>query len=135
MASVQPACTVYFDGACPLCSQEIAHYRRAAGADDITWVDAAVSDPASLGPGLTREAALARMHVRRADGSVSMDQKGIDCLSGPLLGSPRSVLLAAPRVVFVGEPGDPTGPWKFTVTLRDANRPATLVLTKTILLK
>jgi hypothetical protein len=75
------------------------------------------------------------IHVRRADGSVSMDQKGIDCLSGPLLGSSRSVRLAAPRMVFVGEPGDPTGPWKFTVTLRDANRPATLVLTKTIILK
>jgi demethoxyubiquinone hydroxylase (CLK1/Coq7/Cat5 family) len=70
MAATQTACTVYFDGACPVCSREIAHYRRSAGAESISWVDAAASDPVALGPGLTREAALARMHVRRHDGSL-----------------------------------------------------------------
>jgi predicted DCC family thiol-disulfide oxidoreductase YuxK len=61
---------VYFDGGCPLCRREIEHYRAQAGAETLTWIDAACSDPASLGPGLTRDAAISRMHVRRADDSL-----------------------------------------------------------------
>jgi predicted DCC family thiol-disulfide oxidoreductase YuxK len=33
-------CTVYFDGACPVCRSEIAHYRRQRGSESIAWVDA-----------------------------------------------------------------------------------------------
>jgi predicted DCC family thiol-disulfide oxidoreductase YuxK len=61
---------VYYDGACPVCSREIATYRRAAGAEALCFVDVSRPD-AALAPGLTREAALARMHVRRADGSMA----------------------------------------------------------------
>lgn len=57
---------VVFDGACPLCSREIAHYRRRVGAQGIRWVDAS-SDPDSLVQlGLSQEQALARFHVRDA---------------------------------------------------------------------
>jgi demethoxyubiquinone hydroxylase (CLK1/Coq7/Cat5 family) len=70
MELTRPTCTVYFDGGCPVCSREIAHYRSRAGAEAIAWVDAARDDEAALGPGLSRERALARMHVRRADGSL-----------------------------------------------------------------
>ncbi len=62
--------TVYFDGACPVCSREIAQYRRLRGADALRFVDAASCEAAAFGPGLTREAALARMHVREADGRL-----------------------------------------------------------------
>ena len=62
------AATVYYDGACPICSREIAQYRRAAGAEHLAFVDVSGSCDQPLGPGLTRDAALARMHVRRADG-------------------------------------------------------------------
>jgi len=65
----QPAATVYFDGACPICSREVAAYRGLAGADRLDFVDATSCD--ALGPGLTRGAALARMHVRRADGTLA----------------------------------------------------------------
>jgi len=34
-----PRPTVYFDGGCPLCSREIAHYRRLDKHGDILWVD------------------------------------------------------------------------------------------------
>jgi len=68
--STDSTCTVYFDGGCPLCCREVAHYRALVGAETIAWVDVASSDTATLGPGLTREAALARMHLRREDGSL-----------------------------------------------------------------
>jgi predicted DCC family thiol-disulfide oxidoreductase YuxK len=60
---------VYYDGACPVCSREIATYRRAEGAEGLRFVDVSCPD-ATLAPDLTREDALARMHVRRADGSL-----------------------------------------------------------------
>jgi len=66
-----PACTVYYDSACPVCRREIAHYRRLSGAESIVWVDAATCDEAVLGPGLDRARALARFHVRGADGALA----------------------------------------------------------------
>lgn len=68
MAGTAPALTVYYDGACPLCRVEIAHYRRQQGADALRFVD--VAGPAACGPDLSREQALARFHVRDADGRL-----------------------------------------------------------------
>lgn len=61
---------VYYDGACPLCSREIAAYQRARGGDQLAWVDAADCAPTNLGPQLDREQALARLHVRLPDGRL-----------------------------------------------------------------
>ena len=69
MSTTTAACTVYFDGACPLCRREITHYRSQGGAEAVAWVDVAACDLAVLG-GLSRDAALARLHVRQADGSL-----------------------------------------------------------------
>ena len=62
--------TVYYDGACPLCSKEIDTYRRAQGADDLAWVDAANCDKNQLGGDLDSNTALARMHVRDESGNL-----------------------------------------------------------------
>jgi len=62
--------TVYYDGGCPVCAREIGVYRRRPGADSFVWVDVTQADAAAFGPGLSREAAMARMHVRRTDGTI-----------------------------------------------------------------
>lgn len=62
--------TLYFDGACPVCSREVAMYRRQRGADGVRWVDVAHCEAGELGADLTREAAMARLHLRRPDGSL-----------------------------------------------------------------
>jgi len=67
-SAVRPA--VYYDGACPVCRREIAHYQGRAGAEGIDWVDVSSCAPEALGPDLTRESALARMHVRAPDGAL-----------------------------------------------------------------
>jgi predicted DCC family thiol-disulfide oxidoreductase YuxK len=63
-------CTVYFDGACPVCRREIAHYRRQRGSAAIAWVDASSCDEAELA-GLERSVVLSRFHVRNADGTFT----------------------------------------------------------------
>jgi predicted DCC family thiol-disulfide oxidoreductase YuxK len=61
--------TIYFDGACPLCSLEIAHYQRQAGSENLCFLDVS-QDGTNTGTGLTQDAALARFHVRARDGSL-----------------------------------------------------------------
>jgi predicted DCC family thiol-disulfide oxidoreductase YuxK len=62
---------IFYDGDCPLCRAEIDHYRNCDGADQLAFVDVRRSRSApALAPGLTREAALRRFHVRTADGRL-----------------------------------------------------------------
>jgi predicted DCC family thiol-disulfide oxidoreductase YuxK len=63
-------CTVYFDGNCPICSREIAAYRRSRGGEAIVWIDASHCEEAALGGDLDRAAALRRFHVRGPDGTL-----------------------------------------------------------------
>ena len=74
------ALTVYYDGDCPVCSREIAVYRRQAGAEQCVWVDASSCPESALGAGLSRERALARFHVRRADGVLIDGMRGFTVL-------------------------------------------------------
>ena len=50
--------TVFYDGSCPLCRREIRFYRHRTGAGQLDWID------------LSRDAALARFHVKAADGRL-----------------------------------------------------------------
>lgn len=64
------SCTVYFDGACPLCSREIATYQKQRGSDTIDWVDASSCTADVLGAGLDRGTAMAKLNVRDANGKL-----------------------------------------------------------------
>lgn len=66
-AKTQSPLTVYYDGACPVCSREIGFYRGRTGAD-VTYCDVAAE--ACPVPDLKREDALRRFHVRLADGAL-----------------------------------------------------------------
>ena len=68
--NASPLPTVYFDGGCPTCTREVAMYRHQPSADAVEWVDVARCGAAALGADLTREAAMARLHLRRTDGSL-----------------------------------------------------------------
>lgn len=59
---------IYYDGSCPLCRREIDLYRRLSSTVRLDWVD--VSAGASLGEGLSCEAAMRRFHVRDKTGQL-----------------------------------------------------------------
>jgi predicted DCC family thiol-disulfide oxidoreductase YuxK len=65
------ACTVLYDGGCPVCSREIAVYQRlsATSADAPSFIDVTRATPDAMA-GLTREEALARFHVITGDGRL-----------------------------------------------------------------
>jgi predicted DCC family thiol-disulfide oxidoreductase YuxK len=64
-----PQSTVYFDGSCPLCQAEIGYYRGIDRAGAICFVD--VSKAGAVTPeGVTQQGAIARFHVRSADGRI-----------------------------------------------------------------
>ncbi|MFN3672919.1 MAG: thiol-disulfide oxidoreductase DCC family protein [Bosea sp. (in: a-proteobacteria)] len=69
MPAEAPALTVYYDGACPLCRAEIGHYRSQPGAERICFTDVARADE-STGQDLPRGDAMARFHVRDAQGRL-----------------------------------------------------------------
>ena len=64
--STQPV-TVYYDGLCPLCSREIAHYRNKAPAGRVHFLD--ITEPGfdAAAHGLESTAIHRRMHVKVGD--------------------------------------------------------------------
>jgi predicted DCC family thiol-disulfide oxidoreductase YuxK len=64
-------CTVIYNGSCPICSREIAHYARKAEATGapVVFVDLAEADLAPLG--LTPDMAARRIYVQDGDRLLS----------------------------------------------------------------
>lgn len=60
----------YYNGACPVCRAEIAHYRR-RDAGGLCWRDIATDDVALAEIGVTRDQAKKRLHVRLPDGRIA----------------------------------------------------------------
>ena len=59
---------VFYDGGCPLCRREIAHYQRIDKAQRILWADIQQQPDMLLAHGLTWEQAMKRIHVRDSNG-------------------------------------------------------------------
>ena len=76
---------VFYDGSCPLCTREIAFYQRREGADVICWVDVSANKAPEVSPGLSKDQALSRFHVKTEDGTLVSGGCGIcgtvDCAS------------------------------------------------------
>jgi predicted DCC family thiol-disulfide oxidoreductase YuxK len=61
---------MFFDGGCPLCRREVAHYRRLDRSGRIDWVDIS-REPDALAPlGVTLPEAMARLHVQDRHGAL-----------------------------------------------------------------
>ena len=54
---------VFYDGGCPICSREIAHYQRRRGAEAILWIDITQQADSLTQYGLDYETAMRRFHV------------------------------------------------------------------------
>jgi len=67
--------TVLFDGGCPLCSREIAHYQKMTSLIPINWVDITQDDAMLKQAGVKREDAMAEFHVLDDAGEM---HKGAD---------------------------------------------------------
>ena len=62
--------TVYFDGACPVCSREVGFYDRIDRAGAIGWHDVSESEGDLGKDGVSQSDALARLHARLPDGQM-----------------------------------------------------------------
>lgn len=78
--------TVFYDGACPLCAAEIGYYRARRGSGTVNWVDGSACEAVEVVPGLTREGALQRFHVRTATGQVISGGRAVAVLWSSLPG-------------------------------------------------
>jgi len=70
--------SVWYDGDCPVCQQEVALYRRIDRDDLITWIDIVARADTELPAGKTREDLLGKFHARAGDGPW---QIGIDAFA------------------------------------------------------
>jgi predicted DCC family thiol-disulfide oxidoreductase YuxK len=70
ISPVGPALTIYFDGACHLCSREIEHYRRKDRKGEIRFVDISLPDFSAAAEGLDPIRVQQVMHVRTRDGRI-----------------------------------------------------------------
>jgi len=59
---------VLFDGGCPMCSREIAYYRKKEASDALQWVDISREPDMVSGFGIMHADAMQRFHVRDKHG-------------------------------------------------------------------
>lgn len=62
--------TMFYDGACPLCRREVAHYRRIDRDGRVAWVDIAADATPLAALGITPAAAMRHLHALDRQGSV-----------------------------------------------------------------
>ncbi|MBK5941551.1 thiol-disulfide oxidoreductase DCC family protein [Halochromatium roseum] len=81
----------FFDGGCPLCSREIAHYRKIDRDGRIQWIDITQEADALAGAGLDLPSAMRRLHVQASDGRLL---SGVEAFVAIWQRLPRWYLLA-----------------------------------------
>ena len=77
---------VLFDGGCPMCRREIAHYRRLEGSDRLAWIDIAQTPDIEQRFGVSPSVAMALFHVRDPSGDWQVGAYGFAELWGHLRG-------------------------------------------------
>ena len=68
--STQYNAAVYFGRSFPVCSREAAMHQRQTDGNTGSWADVALCDEEETCQNLSRDAAIARPHQRRPDGSL-----------------------------------------------------------------
>jgi len=71
---------------------------------------------------------LCSIKATQPNGTVSIDEKSIPCMTGKVLGNPNNIRLSPAVIKFVGEKSDPLGKWLVEVGIQDVNRNTTLQL-------
>ncbi len=86
--------TVFFNGACPICRREIAHYRRLAkqNAAPLAWCDLANDATALAARGVGGDEAVRRLHAIDSDGRLLV---GLDAFTAIWERLPRWAWLAS----------------------------------------
>ena len=74
--SQSPDFTVFYDGYCPLCSREIASYKRLKLDTNIVWLDLAANADALQNERFDRTQALNLLHVKDARGTLHIGLAG-----------------------------------------------------------
>lgn len=69
---------VFFDGGCPLCRREIAHYQRLDRRRAVDWRDIAAEPEALDGHGITLDQAMRRFHALDREGRM---RTGVDAFA------------------------------------------------------
>jgi len=80
--------TIFYDGSCPVCAREIAHYRALSRSDRLHFIDisAASFDAGALG--LDQSALMKTMHARDSAGRLYLGVEAFRALWSGLPGLP-----------------------------------------------
>ena len=77
--------TMLYDGGCPLCSKEVAHYKRRDKQSRVNWVDIDANSQPLAQYGITQEAAMKRLHVIQ-DGNIVIGARAFAAIWSQLPG-------------------------------------------------
>jgi len=94
--------TMFYDGGCPLCSKEVAHYQRIDSGNNVVWSDITTDSELLHQHGISNDAAMKHLHVLDARGDIVRGAYAFHALWSAL---PRYRYLAkvssAPGVLWV----------------------------------